>query len=141
MTDAAAGRQSARNWIGLLLAIPVIAVSIVFDQFGIGQYFLISLISVIALSIAVWENRSFHREIWFWITLFAFAGLHVFLVMFISEHKPLMNANIAHGPCNGAGFLAILDGLIITAVIRFPDWITSSLKWVFSDNQKGTTTQ
>ena len=108
-----------------------------FDHLGIGQYFWISIISVMALSFAVWENRSYHKEIWYWITLVFFFLFHVYLVIVIGEHKWL--TSIGHGNAgHGVVLVAIVDGLIISAVIRFPDWITSTLAWFFSDNAERT---
>ena len=106
------------------------------DHFGVFQYFWISVISIIALSFAVWENRSYHKEVWFWITLFAFTALHALLVMIVGQRRWLMS--VGHGTGRGVAGIAIADGLVITAVIRFPDWITSSLEWIFSKDGEGT---
>jgi hypothetical protein len=139
VTDSVSSKPAARNWLGLLFAIPLFAMSMLCDHFGIFQYFWASVISITAMSFAIWENRSYHTEIWFWVTLLVFALLHIFLIEVIAEHKWLMS--IGHGTGGGVAGIALVDGLIITAVIRFPDWITSSLQWIFSADSKGTVTK
>ena len=132
MTANASPKPKTRNWLYWLVGIAGLVIMMLFDHLQIFQYFWISIISIIALSFAVWENKSYHKELWFWITLSAFTSLHLLLVLVVGEHKWLMS--IGHGTGGGLAFLAILDGLVITAVIRFPDWITSTLSWFFNDN-------
>jgi hypothetical protein len=133
MTDAVSSAPKTRKvlyWgLGIIAGLTTM---LLFDHFGIFQYFWISFISIIALSFAVWENRSYHKEIWFWISLFGFTALHLFFVVIVGEHRWLMS--IGHGTGQGVAMVAIADGLVITAVIRFPDWITSTMEWFFSDD-------
>jgi hypothetical protein len=136
MTEVTTANHPARKWLGLLFAVPAVALMMLFDHFGASQYLLISLISIMALSFAVWENRSYHKEFWFWFMLLIFTGIHLLLVLMVGEHRWLTSA--APGAGHGVAFLALLDGLVITAFIRFPDWITSSLKYIYSDDQGGS---
>lgn len=136
MRDDTSSNLETRKWLYWLLAIAGCAAMIFLDHFGMFQYFWVSIISITALSFAIWENRSRHKELWFWITLFAFTSLHLFLVIIVGEHKWLMS--VGHGTGQGVAGVAIADGLIMTGVIRFPDWITSTLEWFFSDGPEGT---
>jgi hypothetical protein len=139
VTDSASSKPAVRKWLGLLLAIPLFALMMLCDHFGIFQYFWATVISITAMAFAIWENRSYHNEIWFWVTLLVFTLLHIFLVEIIAEHKWL---NSVHGyETHGLLGFALADGAIMTAVIRFPDWITSSLEWMFSDDSKGAVTK
>jgi hypothetical protein len=136
VTDSPSSKRATRKWLYGLLGVSGFVTLLLFEHFGIFQYFWVSIISIVALSFAVWENRSYHKEIWFWITLFAFTALHLFLVLIVGEHKWLVS--IGHGTGGGVAFLAIVDGLIITAAIRFPDWITSSFEWIYGGKMEGT---
>ena len=107
------------------------------DQIGVHEYFWATLLSITALSFAVWENRSYHHEPWFWISLAVFLLLHVMLISAIARYKVLTRV---HGyDARGLLAIALVDAVIMTAVIRFPDWVVSSLNWFFGDsNVEGT---
>ena len=131
MTESPTQERYSRPWMGLVAGIPVFAIMLLCEHLGVYEYFWATLSSVIAMSLAIWENRSFHKEVWYWISLVVFVILHVLLIAVIARYKILTNV---HGPdARGLLGLTLVDFAIMTAVIRFPDWVISSLTWFFGD--------
>ena len=108
----------------------------VVDHFGYNQYFWIGGISLMALSFAIWENRSFHKEFWFGFVLVVFFVFHAFLVLIVGQRHWL--DSIGHGTGRGVAVVALLDAGVMSGFIRFPDWITHILESHFGVSNEGT---
>jgi hypothetical protein len=137
VSDTVASTSGLPTWTGALLGLPLFGLMILSDHFGFHEYFWATVVSVTAFSLAIWENRSYHVEIWFWISLLLFAAIHAILVVVTAQHRLFSDV---HGyNARGLIFIALVDFAIITGVIRFPDWVVSSYDWFFGD-QRGERT-
>ena len=124
------------GWAVLIIAVGGIT-EIIAERFGMFAFFMGTVFAIIALYFAASINWRLHTEPWFWVCLCSFVLLHVPLVFLIGKYVPMKG----HIDGRGVVGIALADAAIMTAVIRFPDWITSSLEWIFSKDGEGTATK
>jgi hypothetical protein len=124
------------RWIALMIAL-LLAGMALFDHFGFLNFFwpvLISLSAIIGSAFFCWN---LHHEAWFWTTLSVAALVHVPLTLWLAT-RPNIHAFIQG---KGVFLPALVDALLISAFIRFPDFLRDSIKWFSSEETASTNTE
>jgi hypothetical protein len=118
-----------RKWLLVCFGLEIIGMAM-FGYFGIFQYFFPVLVSVGAILLAACFTWKLHYELWFWFTLIVAVLIHAPLVYLFAKNVPHMGHIDGHGVAG----LVLVDAVLISAVIRFPDWLEDTIKWFSSDN-------
>jgi hypothetical protein len=128
MTDNTS-KPFPRRWIVAMICLEIVGM-VIFGYLGIFEYFLPIFFSVAAIILAASMSWKLHHESWFWVTVVGAILIHTPLIIWIAH------LGVLKGHIDGRGLaaLVLVDAVLITTVIRFPDWVEETIRWFSSSN-------